>query len=140
MKLTDQFDLSVLTHSDTAARLRIDNTPDDAAKANLRLLYDNVLLPLVKALPGELNITNAFRCNKLNATVKGKPTSQHVKGMAADVEYREHGMENNRKIVEAIKANGIEFDQCIEENGPTGWIHVSYNQGKNRNQFLKMTV
>lgn len=137
MTLTDTFDLAVLTHSDTATRLKIPNVPSEEEKANLRKLYDNLLLPLVKAMPGELSVTVAYRCHKLNAKIGGKPNSQHTKGQAADLEYRENGVEMNHKIIEKVRELGLEFDQCINErNG--AWIHLSYNEGKNRNQYFKL--
>jgi hypothetical protein len=42
-----------------------------------------------------------------------------------------------RQIVEMIKRSGVEVDQCINEKNI--WVHVSYNKGKNRNQFFEIT-
>lgn len=140
--LTDTFSLAVLTHSDTAVSHGIDNTPNAEQAANLRALYDNLLWPLVKALPnGDINVTVAFRCDKVNELVGGKPNSQHRLGMAADLEYYEGGKEDNMKIVNAVKNLGLMYDQIILENmkdGKPSWIHISYNHGKNRKQFLTL--
>lgn len=137
MTLTDTFDLKVLTHSDTAAKFKIDNTPDAEAVKNLELLYENILLPLVKHLPGKINVTVAYRCHKLNAMLKSKPTSQHTMGKAADLEYYENGKENNKKLLDTIIALNLPYDQLIDERD-LSWIHVSYNHGKNRKQFFKL--
>ena len=136
-RLTDQFDLTTMTHSDTAVRFGIteQNSPSPDVIANLERLYQNVLLPLVKLLPGTLNVTCAYRCHKVNAKVGGKPASQHTKGEAADIEYYEGAKENNSILVDTILVNKIPFDQLITERG---WIHVSYREGNNRHQFLKL--
>lgn len=143
MKLTKEFDLNVFVHSDTAQRLGIDNTPTPEAQSNLRALFDNLLLPMQNAMPGTFNVTSGYRCHKLNAAVKGKPESQHTKGMAVDVEYHEGGPEMNTAIIEWVKQSGIDFDQCINEypdrNGNPRWVHLSYNPGKNRKMFVKIT-
>ena len=142
MKLTDTFSLEPFVKSDTASRLKIDNTPSAEVEAKLRDLYENLLKPLMDMLPGEFNVTSGFRCNKLNAAVKGKPTSQHVKGEAADIEYREGGVENNMTLYNKVVSSGLEFDQCIKEypdrTGNPRWIHLSYRKGNNRN--MKLTV
>ncbi len=134
--LAKQFDLKTMTHSDTAVRYKIDNTPSTEETENLKLLYENILLPLCEALPGQINVTNAFRCHALNAKVGGKPASQHTTGKAADIEYYENDKENNPLLIAKIKELKLPIDQCIDEYGR--WIHVSYNHGKNRGQFLKL--
>ena len=75
--LAKQFDLKTMTHSDTAVRYKIDNTPSTEETENLKLLYENILLPLCEALPGQINVTNAFRCHALNAKV-GEIGRAHV--------------------------------------------------------------
>jgi zinc D-Ala-D-Ala carboxypeptidase len=67
-----------------------------------------------------------------------KPTSQHSEGKAADIEVV--GVDN-KELAEWIK-NNLEFDQLILEfyrdgEPDSGWIHVSWNSGENRNQTLK---
>jgi hypothetical protein len=42
-----------------------------------------------------------------------------------------------KQIIEKIKASGVQVDQCINEHNI--WVHVSYNKGKNRNQYLEIT-
>src|SRR5262245_38153427 len=82
-QLSPNFSLAELTVSDSAARLRIDNTPDAAVLANLRRLAH--LLEDVRELLGRpLVITSGFRAPKLNRAVGGSATSVHVIGLAAD--------------------------------------------------------
>jgi zinc D-Ala-D-Ala carboxypeptidase len=137
MILTKTFDLKTMTHSDTAVKHGIPNVPNAEQIENLKKLYDNVLLPLVENMPGQINVTVAYRCSKLNAMLKSKPTSQHTMGKAADIEYRENGVEMNQKIIDKIRELDLPVDQCINErNG--AWYHVSYNEGKNRKQFFSL--
>lgn len=137
MILTKTFDLKTMTHSDTAVKRGIPNVPNAEEIENLKKLYDNILLPLVESMPGQINVTVAYRCSKLNAMLKSKPTSQHTMGKAADIEYRENGVEMNQKIIDKIRELDLPVDQYIWERGGA-WCHVSYNEGKNRKQFLKL--
>jgi len=143
MKLTDTFDISVFAYSDTAKRLGIDNTPPPGAIANLEALYHKLIAPLMAILPGEFNVTSGYRCDKLNAKVKGKPTSQHTKGQAADIEYFSDGVEKNQVLYETVIESGLDFDQCIKEfhdsHGNPRWIHLSYNEGHNRRMAFTIT-
>jgi hypothetical protein len=68
--------------------------------------------------------------------VGGASSSQHTKGEAADLMMSG----GQKKLLEWIIAN-LEFDQIISEfpdaNGNPQWVHVSYREGRNRNQKLK---
>lgn len=132
-----------MTHSVTAERNGFleQNTPSDYVIDNLLELYDKVLLPLLDYLPGELSVNCAYRCDRVNVAVGGAKNSQHTKGMAADIEYREDGVEQNNKIVDAVNHLKLEYDQMILEkvgtNGPA-WIHLSYNKDHNRKMTFKL--
>jgi len=63
--------------------------------------------------------------------------SQHIEGKAADIEIPSI---NNKDLAWWIR-NNLEVDQLIlefyKEGEPnSGWVHVSYNEGENRNQYL----
>ena len=139
MILTEKFDLKVLTHSDTAIRRGFEeqSIPSDAVVANLELLFDNVLVHLVRSLSGEINVTCAYRCKRVNDAVGSKDTSQHLQGKAADIEYRENGVEKNQVIIDTVKRLNLAYDQMIDEKN-LSWVHISYNHGKNRKQFFKL--
>lgn len=140
MILTAEFDIKAMTYSKTAEKYNIIEQylplPQDIID-NLHALHENIIIPLVEYLPGELQVSCAYRCNKLNARVGSKPTSQHPRGMAADLEYYENGIECNKKIIDAVKTLNLEFDQMIDERN-LAWVHISYNKGKNRKQFFKL--
>ena len=134
MKLTEHFTLSELVRSKTADRNNIDNMPSHAVIENLRALCRNVLEPARVVFGSPIYITSGYRCSALNKAVGGKPTSQHLRGEAADLQV--NGMENLRKLYNAIKEHGV-FDQLLyESNGATKWIHVSYKSSGNRRQAI----
>lgn len=137
-RLTTEFNLTAMTHSDTAKRYNITEqvTPADDVVENLKALHQNIIAPLVAELPGELSATCAYRCHRVNARVGGKPSSQHLTGHAADLEYRENGVEKNGEIIEAVKRLNLPYDQLIDERN-LAWVHVSYSP-RNRRQFFKL--
>lgn len=131
--LTEHFTLSEFVRSDTATNRHIDNTPSQEVIENLRALCRNVLEPARAAFGSPIYITSGYRCPELNKAVGGKPTSQHLRGEAADLQVR--GVENLRKLYNAIKEHGV-FDQLLYESNKAGakWIHVSYKSSGNRCQ------
>lgn len=134
MYLTDHFTLSELTRSETAERRHIDNTPSPEVVDHLRALCRNVLEPARMAFGAPIYITSGYRCPALNKAVGGKPTSQHLRGEAADLQVK--GVKNLRKLYKVIKDHGV-FDQLLyESNGTTKWIHVSYTSYGNRRQAI----
>lgn len=135
MQLTEHFTLSEFVRSDTADRNHIDNTPSQEVVDNLRALCRNVLEPASLAFGSPIYITSGYRCPALNKAVGGKPTSQHLRGEAADLQVR--GVENLRKLYKLIKDHGV-FDQLLYETNKSGvrWIHVSYKESGNRRQAI----
>lgn len=135
MQLTEHFTISEFVRSKTATDRHIDNTPTPEVVDNLRALCRNVLEPARVSFGSQIYITSGYRCPELNKAVGGKPTSQHLRGEAADLQVR--GMENLRKLYNAIKDHGV-FDQLLFESNKAGvrWIHVSYKQSGNRRQAI----
>ena len=134
MKLTEHFTLAEFVRSETADRNHIENTPTTEVIENLRALCRNVLEPARVAFGQPIYITSGYRCAELNKAVGGKPTSQHLRGEASDLQVR--GVENLRRLYNLIKSRGM-FDQLLyESNGATKWIHVSYKRSGNRRQAI----
>jgi len=136
MKLSKNFTLGEMIQSQTAIRKNIDNNPNGDQILNLIDLCDNVLQPLRDAI-GPIRISSGFRSQKLNVAIGGAASSQHcaLNGAAADIDMGE----KNAEVFEWLKAN-VDFDQLIWEFGDKSnpsWVHVSYKEGKNRNQILK---
>jgi zinc D-Ala-D-Ala carboxypeptidase len=140
MKLSKNFDLSEFVNSQTATRKGFAEqfTPADEIINNLETLCSELLQPLRDLLPnGILRISSGYRCERLNREVGGKQTSQHLSGLAADVEYYEHGEERNHVIIDVILKNNLVFDQMIDEFH-LSWVHLSYNKKGNRKQYFSI--
>lgn len=135
MQLTEHFTLSEFVRSETAENKHIDNTPSQEVVDNLRALCRNVLEPARVAFGEPIYITSGYRCPVLNKAVGGKPTSQHLRGEAADLQVR--GIENLRKLYKLINDHGV-FDQLLYESNKAGakWVHVSYASYGNRRQAI----
>ena len=135
-QLSKHFTLWEMMRSGTAVRMNIKNVPDEQEKEALRQLCQHVLEPL-RCRYGAIIITSGYRCLRLNRAVGGVPTSQHMRGEAADIFIP--NLEIGRKYFDFIK-NITTFDQLIWE--PRGadvprWLHVSYTTRRpNRMQVL----
>ena len=129
------FTMTELTSSATAKRKGIDNTPDVVAKRNLTALVANVLDPLRELYGKPIVITSGYRSPKLNKAVGGASRSQHCLGMAADIRCVSDSRAENRRLFELIQKSGLPYDQLIDEYN-YDWVHVSFNEGRNRRQIL----
>jgi zinc D-Ala-D-Ala carboxypeptidase len=119
MKLTPNFTLEELTISETAVRLGLDNTPNDAVKANLVRLA-KFLEEIRRTLGRPIMINSAYRSPEVNKAIGSKPTSQHCLGCAADI--RVPGLTPDNILKELLKTN-LEYDQLIREFD--SWVHIS---------------
>ena len=119
-------------NSPTALRLKIDNTPSEDILRKMRIVAEKCFEPARIWYNKPIKINSFYRSLALNKAVGGSATSQHVKGEAIDLTGG--SKEENKKIFEWIK-NNLVFDQLINEYDFT-WVHVSYNETKNRNQIL----
>lgn len=128
------FDLEELTHSDTAKAKGIDNTPNDTEKKNLENLVKYVLDPLRDMYGKPIYVNSGYRSEALNKAVGGSNTSQHLLGMAADIDT--HTREGNIELFNLIAKN-LSFDQLIDEKDYS-WIHVSFDPKRLRNQILHL--
>lgn len=128
MKLSNNFTLEEMSHSNTAKRLGIENIPNREQTENLRKLVVRLLQPLRDIYKEPFIINSGFRSETANKAVGGVPTSQHMKGQAADVQVKDP-----RRLLTALLKSRLNFDQAILY--PT-FLHLSYNSGNNRKQVL----
>ena len=140
MNLSANFPLKELTKSDTATRLGLDNTPDDEALENLKTLCEKVLQPVRDHFGKSVTVNSAYRSPESNAAVGGSKTSDHCKGMAADIEIV--GVAN-ADLAQWIMDN-LEYTQLILEFytpgiPDSGWVHVSYDPNNLKKQELTAT-
>lgn len=128
------FTIKELTNSTTAKRKGISNIPDKRTQASLVALIYNILDPLREAYGKPIAVSSGYRCPALNRVVGGAPTSQHLRGEAADIHTVSNTPEDNKKLFELIQKLKLPFDQLIDEYNYK-WVHVSYS-GRNRRQVL----
>ncbi|WP_454735349.1 D-Ala-D-Ala carboxypeptidase family metallohydrolase [Cupriavidus necator] len=123
MKLSANFSLEELTHSDWAVRHGVDNSAPDHVIENLKRLAQR--LETVRTVLGfPVYVSSGYRSPVVNKGVGGARTSDHLLGFAADIRCPEYGspLQVARRIVKA----GIPFNQVIHEApGVGGWVHFS---------------
>jgi len=139
MNLSANFSLKELTKSDTATRLGIDNTPNQETIDNLKMLCEKVLQPVREHFGKSVTVNSGYRSPELNSSpaVGGSKTSDHCKGMAADIEIA--GVAN-AELAQWIM-NNLTYSQLILEfytQGipDSGWVHVSYDPKNLKKQEL----
>jgi hypothetical protein len=96
---------------------------------NLKHLAVNCLDKIKDKYP-DMIITSGFR-NKSNS-------SDHGKGMAADLQFRNHSKNQYFEIIKWIEQN-VPYKQLLLEyehrnTGKTSWIHISYDKKKTRSE------
>ena len=140
-RLSNNFILNEFTISQVAERHGYKNEPNEKQIENLRLLCVNVLQPLREIIAVSIFINSGFRSFDVNAAVGGKFNSQHLEGKAADFIVPSMNLVDVFNII----LQKLLFDQLIYEFGnqprldrrvEAGWIHVSWNGEKNRNEVL----
>lgn len=139
--LSEHISYADVIHSDIAKRNGINNyfTPDQLSR--MIVLAKKVYEPLIVYFNTPIYISSFFRNKEVNTLLGGAISSQHManNGAAMDLDSQT-GLVSNKQIFDYIKDN-LEFDQLIWEAGneyDPDWVHVSYNEGHNRKEILKM--
>jgi len=127
------------THSATATRRDLDNTPNDEQLKRMKEVAEKLFEPLRRWVGGPIKINSFFRGLPLNTAIGGAKSSQHMKGQAIDIDDT-FGHKTNAEMYHYIKDN-LDFDQMIWEFGDDDnpdWVHVSYvSPEENRNRCLR---
>lgn len=137
MNLTTNFSLHEMTKSETALRKNIPNIPTKDTLANLKTLAEKVLQPVRDHYGVGVKVNSGYRSPDVNTAVGGSRTSDHCKGMAADIEIA--GLPN-AELAQYIKDN-LKYTQLILEFytpgiSDSGWVHVSYDENNLKGQTL----
>ena len=128
-KITKNFTLEELCHSNTAVAKGLKNIPDEKKVENLKTLAINLLQPVRDIYGKPMYINSGFRSPEVNKAVNGSPTSDHMNGKSADVRT-----DNPRELFNLVRNSGLSFDQLILY--PT-FVHMSFRSKEtNRNQVL----
>lgn len=131
VQLSPNFFLSEFTHSDTAVRLGIENSPDPLAVSNMFKMAS--LMEEVRKTLGNKSIfvSSCFRSEKINKAVGSGPGSDHLRGEACDFTCPAFG--TPLQIAHAIVDAGIKFGQLICEGS---WTHLSLPTEKHKQEVL----
>jgi len=140
MNLALNFTLSELIKSETALRYDMDNTPTQEVIECLQALAVHVLQPVREHYATGVKVNSGFRHPEVNAKVGGSKTSDHCRGMAADIEIP--GV-SNYELAHWVQEN-LSFTQVILEFytpgvPDSGWVHVSYDPNNLKKQSLTAT-
>lgn len=132
-KLSPNFTLEELTHSETAVRRGIKNEVNPVIRNNLTITAAN--MEAVRELLGgnPIIISSGFRNLEVNRLIGGSTKSAHMEGWAVDFICPKFG--TPKQIVDKLKDSDIKFDQVIEEGT---WVHISFAPARRR-QVLKAT-
>lgn len=120
--LSQHFSLDEFTHSDTAIRRSIDQTPPPVVLKNLAVAASQ--MELVRTLLGgkAIHVNSGYRSPVLNHAVGGAVNSAHLTGYAVDFTCADYG--TPKQIVQMLAACPIlTFDQIIQEGT---WVHISF--------------
>ena len=128
------FTIKELCKSSTAIQKGINNTPNSEIVNNLKQLVDCILDPLRERYGKPITVNSGYRCPALNKAVNGSKTSQHVKGLAADITAG--SPKENKVLFQLAQELDLPFDQLIDEK-KFKWVHISFSE-KPRKQILHL--
>lgn len=135
-RISKHISYSEATKSSAAKAAKVDNTPGVVELASMRLLAENVFEPLREWYGKPIKINSFYRSKALNTAVGGSSTSDHVKGMAIDLDTPSNA--ENKKLFDWLKDN-VEYTQLIWEYGDKSgpdWVHISYDKNNLKKQIL----
>jgi zinc D-Ala-D-Ala carboxypeptidase len=139
-QLTKNFSLEEMVKSETALRHDMENKPGPDEMNNLLQLCANVLQPVRDHYQKGVKVNSGYRSPDVNAKVGGSRTSDHCRGMAADIEIP--GIAN-ADLAKWIKENLSYTQLILEFYTPgvldSGWVHVSYDPANLKKQDLTAT-
>jgi zinc D-Ala-D-Ala carboxypeptidase len=139
MKISKHISYREATHSETAKRLGIYNTPNEYQLQNMEIIAERIFEPLREWVGGAIKINSFFRNEETNRAIGGASKSMHIEGRAIDIDDV-YGHKTNAEMYHYIKDN-LDFDTLIWEFGTDdnpSWVHVSYiDEDFNRHRCLK---
>ncbi|MBO7735884.1 MAG: hypothetical protein J6S67_25165 [Methanobrevibacter sp.] len=129
MNLTPHFTLTELcctTHKELAK-----TNLEEAKKIMGRMYQLAGFAERVRSIIGKpLIINSGFRCVKLNNSVGGSLTSQHLYAEAIDIKV---AGKSSKEVFQILASSDLKYDQLIlEKSGNAQWVHVSIGSKKER--------
>ena len=119
MNLTEHFSYQELTRSFEGERNGLSNEPPATVIPNIQRCAE--MMETVRSLLNKpIQIHSCYRSSSVNKLIGGKPTSQHLQGLAVDFVSPEFG--TPVEIANAIIASDLSFGKLIFEFN--SWIHI----------------
>lgn len=136
--MTEHFTLNEFLRSDTASRYKIDNTPNKEQLDNIEFVARQ--LEIIRSYYNKpMFISSGFRTKELNTLLKGSKTSQHMQGLAVDINLK--SKEENKiffnLVNKLIKENQIKVYQLIDEYNYK-WVHIGFSKTNPKGQILHL--
>ncbi|MDH6304499.1 uncharacterized protein YcbK (DUF882 family) [Parabacteroides sp. PF5-5] len=131
MNITKDFTWEEMLYSHTAGMHNIINQPGKEERIAIEELVKRLLQPLRLAYGKPIRITSGYRCAQLNKRVGGVPSSQHVKGQAADCVIKGSAS----VLLGVLLVHKLPFDQAILYK-KQNFLHLSLHPYNNRYQIL----
>ena len=120
--LSQYFTEEEFTRSATAHKHGIDNSLPLQFRRNAAWFCKNVLDPIRNYLGRPVIINSGYRSEKLNQMLGSKPTSFHMRGLAADIRVPNMTAFD---LAKEIMDSGIAYDKLIlEKHGSREWVHI----------------
>ena len=148
LKLSDHFKLGEFLRSRTAEVHHIPNIPLKCHITALQNLCMRCLEPLRQALGLPIFVSSGYRCPQVNTLAGGAPTSQHLKGEAADITIPKvhrpfaHGTDEQiARLIFSYAQQYADYDQLIlEHQGQKWWVHISCRIDYRYNRHKKLKI
>lgn len=127
IRLSQNFTLRELSHSQAAARAHLDNTPPPPVIENLRRVAETLLQPVRDFLQKPVSVTSGYRSPAVNELIGGSRSSAHMTGLAVDSECFALSTLEYACVFERLH---LPFDQLIlefhhKDNKNSGWVHAA---------------
>ena len=136
--MTEHFKLSEFLRSDTASRYKIDNTPNKEQLENIEFVARQ--LEIIRSYYNKpMFISSGFRTKELNTLLKGSKTSQHMQGLAVDINLKSKD-ENHiffNLVNKLIQEKKIKVYQLIDEYNYK-WVHIGFSNTNPKGQILHL--
>ena len=127
------FTYEEFTRSGTAARLKIDNTPNGEHIQAMRALVKHVLQPL-RIKFGPIRISSGYRSPELCKAIGSSARSRHTLGQAADIKVRKSisGYVEIAWYLATLPTDAFIIEKLEPNKVNRGWIHVSYDRKRKK--------
>jgi uncharacterized protein YcbK (DUF882 family) len=132
--LSEHFTLDELTRTGAG----LPNVPDEASRAKLQILCNELLEPIRRILGNKpIKVNSGFRSPEVNKKIGGAKHSQHMKGEAADIVPPIPAEDAIRLLYAAFKKGDLKnVGQIIVYK--SGFLHVSIlGAGRAPGEFLR---